>query len=363
MRIVITGGGTGGHIYPAIAVAQELKKNWDNPEITFLGTSKGIEAQAVPAAGFDIIFIPAAPMLKSPVKMLKFIACNGVGFMKSLFFLMGKKPGLVIGSGGFVSAPVILAASALGIPVVLMEQNVLPGKTNRLLSRFARKVLTGFQGSVDYFSPGKAAHTGNPIRPDIVERTREEAVSRLGISPDKFTLLITGASQGAKSINEAVIKALPAWKDKGWQIIHLVGKKNYDEMREKTAPLTENFNGEYRCLDYTEDMATLYAAADLVAARAGASTMAEITARGIPAVLIPYPYAADNHQEKNARWLEKCGGAVVIIDSEVEENLGEEVIKLAENQEKLSVMSEKCLRQGQPEARENILKEMKEFKA
>ncbi|MCD4784726.1 MAG: undecaprenyldiphospho-muramoylpentapeptide beta-N-acetylglucosaminyltransferase [Candidatus Eremiobacteraeota bacterium] len=361
MRIIITGGGTGGHIYPAIAVAQEIKKRRQNIEIIFIGTQKGIEAKAVPAAGFPIKHINAAPMSSKPLKLLKFMFGNSTGLLQAVSILISQKPVLVIGSGGYVSAPVIAAASILGIPTILLEQNVLPGKTNRFLSKFAQKVLISFEESKKYLPQGKAVLTGNPIRREIIERNKEEALSRLNLSPDKFTLLITGASQGARSINEAVVKSLPVWKDREWQIIHLVGRKNFEDVKKATDPILPELKGEYRCVDYTEDMASVYAVADLVAARAGASTLAEITAVGIASILIPYPYAADNHQEKNARCVEKCGGSIVIMDGDVREKLADEVMKLAQDSEKRQSMANCSKEIGKPEALESIMGEIDEL--
>ena len=430
MRIIITGGGTGGHTYPALAVAKEIQRRYQDSEILFLGTKRGIESKAVPAAGFDIKFINAAGISLKPIRFFKFLHNNTLGLFQSFSIMSEFKPNLVIASGGFVSAPVVMAAVLKGIPSVLMESNVLPGKTNRLLSRWAKKVLVSFEESKKYLPENKTIVTGNPIRREIVDRTREEACKILNIFPDKFTLLITGASQGAKSINEAVIDALPCWNNQGWQILHLVGRKNFEEVKKATQNFAstpdemkeaeelkkrelieerineckekpketnvfygsrraakdfakcmnkskkkdksssnyeqgseglEKFSALYHCIDYTEDMASVYAACDLVIARAGASTMSEITAKGIPAILIPYPYAADNHQEKNARWVEECGGASVILDKDVKDNLKERVTELANDKEKRNKMSEAMLKLGKPEALDNIMKELKTF--
>lgn len=358
MRIIITGGGTGGHIYPAIAVAQEIKKRRQNIEITFIGTRRGIEAKAVPAAGFPIKHINAAPMSFRLLKLLKFIFGNTTGILQAISILISQKPDLVIGSGGYVSAPVITAASILRIPTILLEQNVLPGKTNRFLSKFAQKVLISFEESKKYLPEGKSVLTGNPIRREIMERDKDEALSILNLSPGKFTLLITGASQGARSINEAVVKSLSTWKDREWQIIHLVGRKNFEDVKKATDLISPELKGEYRCIDYTEDMASAYAVADLVVTRAGASTLAEITAVGIASILIPYPYSADNHQEKNARWVEKCGGAIVILDSDIGEKLADEVITLAEDSEKRNSIASHSKEIGKPGALENIIREV-----
>lgn len=361
MRIIITGGGTGGHTYPVLAVANEIRRRRNDAEILFIGTERGIEAKAAPAAGIPIKFINACGISLQPVEFIKFLINNSLGLFQALSVFNSFKPNFVLASGGFVSAPVVAAAALKGIPSILMESNVLPGKTNRLLSRWAKKVLVSFEESRKYLPKGKVIVTGNPIRKEIMERTREEGCKILNLSPEKFTLLITGASQGAKSINEAVLEALPQWDGQDRQIIHLVGRKNYEEVQKVAGEAVSDFNAEYRCIDYTEDMASVFAVADLVIARSGASTMSEITAKGIPAILIPYPFAADNHQEKNARLVEEHGGAVVIPDKEVKEKLKDRVISLAENKEVLRRMSDAMRSLGKPEALENIMRELEEF--
>lgn len=361
MRIIITGGGTGGHTYPVLAVANEIRQRINDAEILFIGTERGIEAKAVPAAGLPIKFIKAGGISLQPLKLIKFFTDNSLGLFQALSVYNSFKPDFVLASGGFVSAPVVAAAALKGIPSILMESNVLPGKTNKLLSRWAKKVLVSFDESRKYLPKAKVFVTGNPIRKEIMERTREEGCEILNLSPEKFTLLITGASQGAKSVNDAVLEALPQWNGRQWQILHLVGRKNYEEVNNAAKKAAMGFDAEYRCIDYTEDMASVYAVSDLVVARSGASTMSEITARGIPAILIPYPFAADNHQEKNARLVEEHGGAVVILDKDVKENLRSQVLLLAESGEKLKKMSESMRKLGKPEALDNIIKELEEF--
>ncbi|MFP4497559.1 MAG: undecaprenyldiphospho-muramoylpentapeptide beta-N-acetylglucosaminyltransferase [Vulcanimicrobiota bacterium] len=361
MRIIVTGGGTGGHIYPAIAVAREIKKRKKETEILFVGTRTGIEAKAVPAAGFQIDFIKASGLSFQPVKLTKFIFNNILGLIRAISIMNKFKPDLVIGSGGFVSAPVLAASSLKKVPFVLLEQNALPGKVNRLMARKAEKILATFDETSNYFSNEKTIITGNPIRAEILKYPKKQACKNLNLSPEKFTMVITGGSQGARAVNNAVINSLPCWKEKDWQILHLVGRKNYEEVKDRTEPLMADFKGIYKCLDYTEDMASIYAVADLIISRSGASSLAEITAVGIPAVLIPYPYAADNHQEKNARGIEKAGGAVVIPDNEAEEKLKPTVEELAGSKEKLKIMAEKCKSMGKPQALSNIVDEIEEI--
>lgn len=358
MRIVITGGGTGGHIYPAIAVANEIRSCLDKADILFIGTSNRIEASAVPTAKFPIEFIPAAGFSKKPLKFIKFLILNSLGCLKSFYIIRKFKPQLIIGSGGFVSAPVLCNAAALGVPFILLEQNVYPGKVTRAFSKKAEKVLASYPQTEKYLPKARVVTTGNPVRKQILERTRGEAARILSLSPSLFTLVVMGGSQGARSFNRAVLKSLPGWKDKNWQIIHITGRKNYEQVRSAAEPLLEDFRGEYRCIDFTGDIASVYAICDLLIARAGASTLAEITARGIASILVPYPYAADNHQEKNARQMEEKEAAVVILDDQIQEKMEEAVNRLANEREKLKEMAENAKSMGCPDALDRIMVEI-----
>ncbi|MDQ7822690.1 MAG: undecaprenyldiphospho-muramoylpentapeptide beta-N-acetylglucosaminyltransferase [Candidatus Eremiobacteraeota bacterium] len=356
MKVIVTGGGTGGHLFPALAVAKALKKRHEGLSVLFLGTRHGLEATRVPQEGLPLEYILSRGLSSNPFKAGAALAITSLGFLQSIEVLLREKPRLVVGTGGYVSAPVVMAAHICRVPAVLLEQNTIPGKTNRFLARFARKVCTSFQGTERYLPPGKAHLTGNPVREEILEVSREEGRRRLEIPPGRPCILVTGASQGAKSINEGILKALEGWKGQEWSIIHLTGERNYEEVSSRAAELLRGAKLFYRAMGFLGAIHDAYAACDLVVCRAGATTIAEVTARGIPALIIPYPYAAEDHQVKNARWLEEQGAAFMIADDKVKEELSPLLGKLMRDPEALRSMAERSKALGKPEALDEILK-------
>jgi len=355
-RIVFTGGGTGGHIYPGIATARALKNSVKDLSVLFMGTRRGLEAQLVPQEGFEISFISARGLSSHPIRAIAALMSVSLGLMQSLKVMMTFKPHLVVGTGGYVSGPVAIAAYFAGVPVIIFEQNIIPGKTTRFISRLAQKVCVSFNETERFLPRGKVVVTGNPVREVILTRSRDEGRAVLSIAPERLCILITGASQGARSINEGIINALPSWKDKKWTIIHLTGEKNFEQVKSRTDAIIQGEVVDYRCLGFLRNMEDAYAACDLAVCRAGATTLAEITARGIPSVLIPYPYSAEAHQEKNAAWLQQNGASVMIPDAEVGERLSAVITTLADDEAALGAMAEKCRALGRPDALKDIVK-------
>lgn len=353
LRVVLAGGGTGGHLYPALAVADRIRA--DGGEAFFVGTRRGLGARIVPARGYEIAFVRARG-LGGGLRGAVLAALEGaVGLLQSLVLLARKRPDLVIGTGGYVCAPVVLAGRMLGIPTVLMEQNAIAGKATKFLARFARRVCLSFPGSEAGLPAERVEITGNPIREEIVGRDRTQARERLGVPEGRTCVLVTGASQGAASLNRAVLKALSGWRDRDWTVLHLTGPTHLEEVQVRSAGLVEGGRLAYRPLGYLEDIAEAYAAADLVVCRAGATTLAEITARGLPAVLVPYPYAAERHQDHNARILAERGAAVVLGDDVVEDSLGGMVEDLLGRPEDLRRMAESSRALGRPDAAERVV--------
>jgi UDP-N-acetylglucosamine--N-acetylmuramyl-(pentapeptide) pyrophosphoryl-undecaprenol N-acetylglucosamine transferase len=301
LNVVFTGGGTGGHLYPAIAIAQALG---DRANVTFIGTADRLEATIVPNAGYSLVTIKSAPAKRAYV--------NIVGVFQALSALRRLKPNIVIATGGYVALPVAFAARMLGKTVALLEPNARPGLTNRLLAPWVNEVWGAFPGGDPRFA-GKYVYTGIPVRESLrALPTREAALERLGLSNGRQTLLAMGGSQGARSINDALTSLLISdGLPEGWQLIHVTGEKEYD--RVKTA--LGRTDGALRA--YLNDVSDAYAAADLVLARAGASTLGELTATGRPAILVPYPYAAEDHQRANAEKVAQAGAAVVVDDREL----------------------------------------------
>ncbi|MCL5037657.1 MAG: undecaprenyldiphospho-muramoylpentapeptide beta-N-acetylglucosaminyltransferase [Chloroflexi bacterium] len=347
-RVILTGGGTGGHLYPGLAVAGALKERGDVEDILFLGVRHGIEASVVPSEGYRVEFVPAKGLGGGVFKKVEAVMLTCMGIISAYGKIRKWKPDLIIGLGGYASVPGVIAGHMNKVPILLLEQNRVPGKASRFLAGKADIICVSFPDSGEHLPQKNVEFTGNPVREKIISADREESRKKLGIN--NLCILVTGASQGARSINYAVLDALRKWKDNDWTLVHLTGKKEYPAVaREKESVLPGPCRLDYRPLAYVEDIHEYYAAADLVIARSGATTLAEITARGLPAVLVPFPYAAGGHQEQNARWLESAGGAVVLPDNELE-GLSGIVEELSSDPKRLDDMRTRSRGAGKPDA-------------
>jgi len=360
MRVIVTGGGTGGHIYPALAIAKGILAQQKNAKVLYIGTREGMEARLVPEAGIEFAGVSGQGL---PRKLSLETVKVGGKSIKALWetkqILKRFKPDLVVGTGGYVSGPVVLTAAFFGIPTLLHEQNALPGITNKILARFVRKVLVTFPESIPHFGASrKIVLTGLPVRQEIGRISREEGAKSLGLDGQKLTLLVTGGSRGARSINQAmpfVLKELANHPE--IQVIWATGKATYQETLKNLNDLGIQWERKnWLVLEYLKDMPQALACADLFVGRAGATTLAEIMVAGKPGILIPYPFAAENHQEYNARALEKKGAAWVILDKDLTgEALWQSVKALIDNPEKLKNMAEASQKLGQPEALSKIV--------
>ncbi|MFP4661156.1 MAG: undecaprenyldiphospho-muramoylpentapeptide beta-N-acetylglucosaminyltransferase [Halanaerobiales bacterium] len=367
MKAIITGGGTGGHIYPALAVLRALEnKGWD---ILYIGSRGGLEGNIIPAEGIKFREVNVAPLpRKLSLKLISSPIKTAVGFYQARKIIKGFKPDIVLGTGGFVAGPVVLAAAMLKIPSVIQEQNVYPGFTNKMLARWVNAIALNFAEARKYFPENIKAEyrvTGNPIRKVILDTDRKSGMKQLSLDANRKTILVFGGSQGAMSINKAMIDVYRHFQDNNRiQIIHITGKKNYntilDEIRKEGINI--NKSGHYKIKSYITHMEYAYAVADLVVYRAGATGIAEITAKGIPAILIPYPFAAENHQEYNARNLEKHGAAVVILDKDLNgRKLIEKIEMLINDHKRLSEMSRNSRKLANPDAVKNIVNLIEEM--
>jgi len=342
-NIAIAAGGSGGHIFPGIAIAQTFSiKNLGN--IIFVGRKDSIEEKIIKENGFPFYGITAAGFVgKDFFTRIKSILLILKGIKQSLKILHEQKIHLVLGTGSYVSVPVVLAAKKLSIPVILQEQNVIPGKANRFLARFAEKICLSYPESKKYFPEKKCFITGNPVRKEILNLKKE--------TNKTIKILILGGSQGARAINEAFCAAWPYLKEKEIQFIHQTGEKDFLWVRE----FYEKNNIPGKVFPFLKDMAWAYAQANLVISRAGATTLAEITLIGLPSILIPYPWAI-GHQLYNAKVLEKAGAAVVIPQEELTgKRLAETILDLIKNNQCLKKMTTAALNLGKPEAAEKIV--------
>ncbi|MCR4430056.1 MAG: undecaprenyldiphospho-muramoylpentapeptide beta-N-acetylglucosaminyltransferase [Tepidanaerobacteraceae bacterium] len=363
---VLAGGGTGGHIYPAIAIASGLKRDFPDAEIIFVGTERGLEKDLVPKAGFNLKKIRIKGFdRKLSMDTLSSIKELFLGSLDSMRILAQIKPDLVIGTGGYVAGPVIFFASMMGIPTIIHEQNVKPGFTNRFLSKFADKIVISFEDSKKYFPQNKVILAGNPVRAEIAMGNREEALKEYRLRSDAPVVLCFGGSQGAARLNEAMIQVIEeAVRNRKFQVILVTGQKHYDKYNQllENKGIDASVSGYIKLKPYIYDMKNAYAASDLVIARAGAISISEITLCGKPSILIPYPKAADRHQDFNAHFLEKNKAAVVIADKDLTgRRLLEAIESIILDKKRLSAMAEASRKLAKPHALEIILDEMKKL--
>lgn len=358
MRIIVSGGGTGGHIYPAVTLIRAIQEK--NPAATFLyvGTPHGLEADIVPKEGipFRTVDVRGFKRSLSPTNLGRAIAAL-TGVVKAVGIVRAFRPDAAIGTGGYVCGPTLLAASLMGVPTLIQEQNVVPGITNRLLAKFVTRIAVGTAAAVAHFPKEKVVFTGNPIRREVMAASRASALAAFRFDPAKKTVLVSGGSQGAKTINRAMIGVIAHYAAyPEVQILHVTGRGEYEDtlsrLREAGVdPAADNI----AVRPYLYDMPQALAAADLAVFRAGALGIAELTARGVPAILVPYPYATDNHQEKNAKAMAEAGAAQMILDGDLTaERLLAACEALLEDEEGLRRMGAISRSLGRPQAAEEI---------
>lgn len=389
MKMIISGGGTGGHISPAQAIIAEWQER--QGEVLYLGGRESQEEALAQREGMNFEGLPVKPLpRKLSLKLLNSGISNLSAFLRAWHIIKDYDPEVVVGTGGFTAGPVLLAAAIRGYPTLIHEQNSYPGLTNRLLARVVDRVAVSFPDSAKFFPPAsrsKIRVTGNPVRQSILDAARENFKTPLGecigdVFPENFLragdllLLVMGGSQGSKFINEIMLEIYPGLLEKNnekpgekierdpgeleLKVLHLAGKANYQRFK---ALLEEKLSAAARrkivVLDYLNEIEKPLARADLLIGRAGASTIAEITAVGLPSILLPYPYAAGDHQLRNARYLSREGAAVLLQEDSLEpEDLLAEIITLFSQEEKLSSMSRAASELGRPEAIQEIMEEI-----
>jgi len=331
MRVLIAAGGTGGHIYPGIAVAQEIMRRDWNSKVLFVGTPRGLEGRLVPQAGFELSLIDSAGLKNvSAMARARGLAMLPQSFLSALSVINQFKPDVVVGAGGYVSGPVVLTAAIARRPTLVMESNALPGWTNRVLARFVDRAAVSFEQALPFFR-GKAVVTGNPVRREFFEIPPKQR------DAEKFSLLIFGGSQGALAINDAIVSALPLLKGARLRIKHQTGPMDFERIR--AAYQEAGWTNDAEVSSYIDNMVTDFANADVVICRAGATTTAELIAAGKASVMIPFPLAADDHQRKNAEALETSGAAKMILQKDLTgERLAKDIIELATQPELINAM-------------------------
>lgn len=347
-RVILTTGGTGGHIFPALAVAEELKAVNDKVRILFVGGKYGSEKQAAEKAGLEFAAVPSAGVLGRGLKGVAAAFRLGTGVLRAVHLLGRFRPQVVVGFGGYASFPATAAAVLRRIPTAVHEQNSIPGMVNKVLGRYARKVMVSFPGSARYFDAGKTVHTGNPVRKSI------QGIDRTGKEPGRH-LLVLGGSQGARSVNTAVVQGLGKLRDAGVSITHQTGDKDFERIRAVYSE--EGWGAEV--VPFIEDMAGAYGRADLVLCRAGATTAAELTAAGLPSVLVPFPQATHNHQYHNAKHLADVGAAVIVEEKDMPaKDPIDDVVHLLNDAEKRQSMGRAAAELGRPRAGAEVVQEL-----
>jgi UDP-N-acetylglucosamine--N-acetylmuramyl-(pentapeptide) pyrophosphoryl-undecaprenol N-acetylglucosamine transferase len=354
MKVMIAGGGTGGHVFPGIAVAEELRRSRKDADILFVGGSRGLEAVAVPEAGFRFRTILTRGFPRRQWWRWPFVTlANVVGFFQALWIVATERPDVVLGTGGYVSGPVSVAAWLMRRPLLIQEQNSIPGVTNRWLARIADEVHLSFVEARSYFS--RKDHlkvSGNPIRAYVLSGDRKTALAEFKLVPGTPTLFVFGGSRGAHRINEAALDAMRRLKGRvDVQWILQTGREDFAWAQETV----DKEQLPARVVPFLNRIHLAYAAADLVVCRSGAMTLAEIAACGVPAILVPYPYAAHDHQAVNASNLVDRGAAAMILDSDLTgERLAKEIAHWLSDRQGLSQMSANARRFARPDAAEKI---------
>src|SRR5215204_2964569 len=360
MKVMIAAGGTGGHIYPGIAVAQEIMRRDANSNVQFVGTARGLETRLVPQAGFELSLIESAGLKNVSLgARMKGVALLPKSFISARRLMRQFQPDVVVGAGGYVSGPVVLTAALTNRPTLVMESNALPGWTNRVLARFVDRAAVSFEQALPYFR-GKAKVTGNPVRREFFEIPPKRH------EPGKFSLLVFGGSQGARAINEAMVVALPKLKERPVElrIKHQTGPADFEKVKTAYTAASWGKRGDVR--SYIDNMMADFAEADLVLCRAGATTTAELIAAGKASIMVPFPFAADDHQRKNAEALEAQGAARMILQKDLTgATLAEEIKRLVHSPdelEKMETASRKLARGDAAAAAVDLIQELVQSK-
>lgn len=370
LKILITGGGTGGHIFPAIAVAQKLKQDEDVEKIFYIGCKKNMEKNIAIKANLDFYSINVSGMprkinINAVIKLIE----AGFATLKSIYYLLKLKPDVVFGTGGYVTGPVLFAASLLKIPFVIHDPDAHPGIVNRLMASKASAVSTAFEQAKSYLKSDNIILNGNPVRAELLETSKETASAELNFDPKKKTIFVTGGSQGAKTINDALLGALHVLINKGFQIIHQTGAKNYDEyIKAFDKKYPKIFNNEtvfnphaYTVKPFFDNMAIPLNVADLAISRAGSLSISELNLCGLPSILIPYPYAAADHQRFNAKAMKEAGASIFLEDADCNsEKLTEIIFEFFNNPDTLEKMKNACKSSAKPDATGSIIRILKE---
>ena len=360
LRVIISGGGTGGHIFPAVSIANEIRAKRPDAKILFVGAEGRMEMQRVPAAGYEIKGLPIAGfnrknLLKNIPVLFKIMKSRALARQ----IIRDFRPQVAVGVGGYASGPTLNVAESLGIPTLIQEQNSYAGVTNKLLAKKARKICVAYEGMSRFFPADKILYTGNPVRQNLLEQTlsKEDAVRSFGLVPGKQTILVVGGSLGARTLNESILGNLPLVKQQSRvQFIWQTGKYYSAAIQEELA--RRGCPDNLKVMDFIADMNAAYAAADLVISRAGAGSISEFCLLGKPVILVPSPNVAEDHQTKNAQALVQKGAALYVADAEASRTLMPLAINTVTDHDKLESLSRQIVQLARPNAASEIADEV-----
>ncbi len=355
MKVIISGGGTGGHIFPAVSIANALKERDSSVEILFVGAEGKMEMEKVPAAGYEIVGLPVAGFQRRlTYKNITFFFKLAASMLKARKVVKEFKPNVVVGVGGYASGPVLRVASNKNIPCVIQEQNSFPGVTNRILSKKVSKICVAYPEMDRFFPSNKIVLTGNPIRQNLLKKVdRVEAAKYFGLDPEKNVVFVTGGSLGARTINEGILEGYQKLLDQNIQLIWQTGKFYFDQIKSKVPE-----NDHVKILAFVDKMEAAFSLADVVISRAGASSISEMAMLKKAAVFVPSPNVSEDHQTKNAMALVKEGAAVMVKDAEVKQKLVDEVISLVKDEEGREVLKKNVIKFAKPNAANEIVDEL-----
>tara|TARA_B100001750_G_scaffold248142_1_gene277084 strand:+ start:738 stop:1820 length:1083 start_codon:yes stop_codon:yes gene_type:complete len=355
MKIIISGGGTGGHLFPALALADAMKLQFPDSEIIFVGAKNKMEMDIVPKRGYKIIGLYISGFHRRRlIRNIFFLFKLKLSIIHSLIILIRHRPNVVIGTGGFASGPILFCSSIFGIPTLIQEQNSFPGITNRILGKFVNRICVAYQGMNKYFDSKKVVLTGNPIRKNILNaKKRTEDANKYFNLSDKKTVLVLGGSLGAKTINDSISNFITN-NNFNFQIIWQTGKLYYQDISKNTAIKKDNV----KVFPFISEIDLAFAAADIIISRAGAITLSELMFIGKPVILIPSPNVSENHQYKNAKILEDNNAAILVEDKKSKNELSSLLLSLINNQERMDLLSSNIFKMFKDNSINNIIEEV-----
>lgn len=359
MKILISGGGTGGHIFPALSIANALRRRDPEVEILFVGALGRMEMERVPAAGYKIVGLPVAGFdRKRPWRNFQVLIKLWKSMRLARKVLKDFQPDACVGVGGYASGPMLKAAQKRGIPTLIQEQNSYAGVTNKLLAKKAKAICVAYDGMERFFPAESITLTGNPVRHEIATANlpRREAKKQLGFDPERPLVVVVGGSLGARTINEAMIRSLDEILATGASVLWQTGKLYFERCRKETETIVRKYgDGRAEVVPFVSRMDLVYCGADVMVSRAGASTISEIQLTGVPSILVPSPNVAEDHQRKNAQALSNRDAAVMILDKDCEQELAPTVLRLLETPSLRESISENAKRMALPGADDKIV--------